>query len=627
MPRYSPYVIFFCLLILLQIPVHGKEPGGVSQSQLDSILERAYHLISIDSESALEQAEAAANISEESNWKNQYAQSQHIIGRVHFQRGDLEKSLYAHKLALETYRELSDEEMMARSYNNLGLIANQLEDKSIARVFFGYSLQLRKGNEPVQQKASAYSFVSLAENFAIEGQIDSAQYYLDKALLAARESGELEVVAFVHEHIGQLKETDQRPGSALHNYGLALNLLKEQKRSYNYLSVLLGLQRCSLITGQGKPEIIAEELEEVSMLARVQNWSFLLLESHRLLAQCYSRTGQHEMAVFQYEMREKELLNLKSQQKNVAGRWEVFESLIESIEVDIQKSKGYKNLSSVLAFMMILMSMIGFAIYSRYVSMKADRNRFKSRQKEAEAKSTRMQEFTTTVSHDIKEPIRSVSHFLELLKRDNLIQGKTLMSELYVEAKKQVDDLDQFLKDLEDYFGLSGGKMELELVNMEDVIDTVRRRLSARITETHTELDVSPMPIVYSQPTLLKLILQNLISNAIKFQAEGNRPEIQVGANIIGEKLSISVKDNGIGIPEQYHSGIFHALNRGNSYSYPGTGMGLAIVAKAISILKGRINVYSNPKNGTGTIFLIELPLIQEPTTPSNQYLSVESIA
>lgn len=114
------------------------------------------------------------------------------------------------------------------------------------------------------------------------------------------------------------------------------------------------------------------------------------------------------------------------------------------------------------------------------------------------------------------------------------------------------------------------------------------------------------LPYVIADPTLLQIVFLNLLSNALKFVAPEVRPVIEITARIHANRVTVYVTDNGLGIPAEAREQIFRIFERFHP-EHPGTGIGLAIVHRAIERLEGRIGV-ETPPSGTGTRFWIELP-------------------
>ncbi|MFN8255135.1 MAG: ATP-binding protein [Bacteroidales bacterium] len=225
--------------------------------------------------------------------------------------------------------------------------------------------------------------------------------------------------------------------------------------------------------------------------------------------------------------------------------------------------------------------------------------------KELERNNKELEEFNYVASHDLKEPLRTITSYCELLKED---LGSSL-SELAKEDIKFITDATLRMNILiQDLLMLSrAGRVEYENreVDLSKVISTVLKDLELKINETKAIIIVGKLPMVMGDPVQLGRVFQNLITNAIKFRSDKD-PEITISSQDFGQYFEITVKDNGIGIEEQYFNQIFAAFKRLHSrQKYEGTGIGLAICKKIIERHGGLIRIESEP--GSGSSFIIHL--------------------
>jgi len=131
-----------------------------------------------------------------------------------------------------------------------------------------------------------------------------------------------------------------------------------------------------------------------------------------------------------------------------------------------------------------------------------------------------------------------------------------------------------------------------------------------------------PLLGVYANLSTLKQVLSNLITNALKFVEEGSSPRIRIRTEQRDGSVRVWVEDNGIGIAQEHQDKIFGLFERlHNANHYPGTGVGLAIVRKAMERMGGRVGLISKP--GQGSRFWLELPSSPQENTPSEQALEV----
>jgi light-regulated signal transduction histidine kinase (bacteriophytochrome) len=167
--------------------------------------------------------------------------------------------------------------------------------------------------------------------------------------------------------------------------------------------------------------------------------------------------------------------------------------------------------------------------------------------------------------------------------------------------------MDNLVQDLLEYARISRTQFELTRVDVQSLVQQVRSQMSADTEHAGASIEVvEPMPAVLANETLLSQVLANLLNNAMKFVAPGTKPRIKIEARRSGNRVRLIVSDNGIGIAPEYHGKIFRMFERLHSLSdYPGTGIGLTIVQKAVARMNGQVGLESSP--GNGSAFWIEL--------------------
>jgi signal transduction histidine kinase len=216
-----------------------------------------------------------------------------------------------------------------------------------------------------------------------------------------------------------------------------------------------------------------------------------------------------------------------------------------------------------------------------------------------------LEQFAYIASHDLQEPLRTVMSFVNLLKED--YQGKPdedtyKYLQFISQSTKRMSSL---IKGLLDYSQL-GTEKEVSTIDCGQVLNEIKEDLSARIKETNTTLRVDELPQVRAGYTELRLLFQNLINNAIKFQKKKVQPEINITAKQELNHWKFSVQDNGIGIAPEHVEKIFSIFQRlHNRKEYEGTGIGLAHCQKIVDLLGGKIWVESELDKGCTFYFTI----------------------
>jgi PAS domain S-box-containing protein len=225
----------------------------------------------------------------------------------------------------------------------------------------------------------------------------------------------------------------------------------------------------------------------------------------------------------------------------------------------------------------------------------------KQRTAELEIKNKELEQFAYVASHDMQEPLRTTSSFVELLRKQ--YHGKIDdNANRYIDYVVQASDrMKTLIKDLLDYSRI-GREKQFEPVDCNIAFDEVMADLAKVIKENKAVIRAGKLPVVNAFPTELKLLFQNLISNSIKFQKPGIAPHIDISTTKENGHWHFQFRDNGIGIEKQYQQRIFIIFQRLHNRSvYEGSGIGLAHCKKIVELHGGTIWVESEA--GKGSIF------------------------
>ena len=218
-----------------------------------------------------------------------------------------------------------------------------------------------------------------------------------------------------------------------------------------------------------------------------------------------------------------------------------------------------------------------------------------------------LEQFAYVSSHDLQEPLRMITSYLQLLQRKyqgNLDDKADKYINFAVDGAVRMQNL---IIDLLEYSRVDTGDDEPGSIDCKFILNKVLFDIKAVIKENNATISHDPLPEVMADSTQIVQVFQNLIINGIKFHGE-EAPKIHISAEKIANEWVFSVQDNGIGIDQQYSERIFEIFKRLNSRDrYPGTGMGLAICKKIVERHGGRIWVES--KLGKGSTFYFTLPI------------------
>lgn len=229
---------------------------------------------------------------------------------------------------------------------------------------------------------------------------------------------------------------------------------------------------------------------------------------------------------------------------------------------------------------------------------------------ELERSNKELEQFAYIASHDLQEPMRMVASFTQLLAAR--YQGKLdeKADEYIAFALEGARRMQTLIRDLLKYARVTSRLKPFELLDCNEILYDVLSDLQLVIGESGAEITSDTLPVIMGDITQIRQLLQNLISNAIKFRG-ANKPVIHISA-VRGQKdWAFSIRDNGIGIDPQFHERIFLLFQRLHEREkYPGTGIGLALCKKITELHGGKIWLESEP--GGGTTFYFSIPRISQ---------------
>lgn len=227
---------------------------------------------------------------------------------------------------------------------------------------------------------------------------------------------------------------------------------------------------------------------------------------------------------------------------------------------------------------------------------------------ELERSNAELEHFAYIASHDLQEPLRAISSYLQLIERKSYFEafdekGKDYFSRVIRGAKRMQD----MINDLLEYSRVVSNKDEFSPCDCNEIIGEAVSNLRVLIKESEASVHYGEMPVIRGNQGQLLRVFQNIIGNGLKFRSEETAPVIQIGAERRDNAWVFSVSDNGIGIKPASQTRIFDIFQRLNARDkYPGTGIGLAVCKKVIDRHGGEIWVKS--QLGEGSTFFFSIP-------------------
>ncbi|AEH36695.1 ATP-binding protein [Halopiger xanaduensis] len=244
----------------------------------------------------------------------------------------------------------------------------------------------------------------------------------------------------------------------------------------------------------------------------------------------------------------------------------------------------------------------GLSVYFRDIT---ERKRY---EQQLEASNERLEQFAYAASHDLQEPLRMVTSYLQLLENrygDELDDDAEEFIEFAVDGAERMREM---IDGLLEYSRVETQGDPFEPVDLNAVLADVREDLRVRIEESDADIAVEDLPTVEGDASQLRQVFQNLLTNAVQYSGDGP-PQVRVSAERAGDMWDVSVRDEGVGIDPDDQDRIFEVFQRLHGREeHPGTGIGLSLCRRIVERHGGDIRVDSEP--GEGTTFSFTLPAV-----------------
>lgn len=223
-----------------------------------------------------------------------------------------------------------------------------------------------------------------------------------------------------------------------------------------------------------------------------------------------------------------------------------------------------------------------------------------------------LKSFNYIVSHDLKEPLRGIVGFSQLIKRRQE-QGKKVDDKYFDIMIRSTKQLNKLVTDLNDFTTSEERELSKEKININAIVQEIRASLLEESTKGDIEIICHSFPEIVSSQLALTIILRNIIENGIKYNNQTVR-KVTVEGEIADDMATINIIDNGIGIEEKYFEEVFVLFERLHATYEKGSGLGLNISQNLMKRLGGEISIPTS-EIGVGTTFLLTFPV----TFPKNE--------
>ncbi len=365
-----------------------------------------------------------------------------------------------------------------------------------------------------------------------------------------------------------------------------------------------------LYMNEGDVASAKKYFEKSLILSKKQSFKDFLQKNHYELYRIYDTENNKDKTLFHLSKYSAVRDSLFNEERTKAITEMQFKYHSEKSQREIEKLQNQQERTAFMSFLaLFFMLAIGFG----GTAFLARRNNNSLRMKNAEINRKNvklkesnevLQQFAYVAAHDLKEPLRSIGSFTNLIQRR---YGKDLNEEAneymgYVQTS--VKRMDGLLRSLLEYSGITMQQSGSESISTRNVVQGVLQNLHNQITEKNARIEAVNLLNVSMTETHLTQLLQNLIGNSIRYNERA--PHIQISTHQSNNRVYFTLKDNGIGMDAANGEKVFNLFYQENKARQEGSGIGLAICKNIIEKYDGEINYDS--KQGEGTTFFFDLP-------------------
>lgn len=586
------------------------------KSKLSALLANAY-ILNGANEKAFESLQKALQLG-----NNVLSKKEHILilkrtAELSLTMGKYENA-YSYRLQiLKIYEELEDKEGIYATLYNIGSIFFYQEN------FPQALLHYQKAREMAEvAKDSSILYRSLAAIGSVYGELEESDQSLDYNLKSLRMAEQMNFdmgVAYSAHNVGMNYEILGLPEKALSYFEQALQLMQKRGDKFGEANCLQAISsvHSQNLNHQKAIDYLTQALAITQQLGDRSRIREIYLDMSKTYFDAGNSDKAYEVQKNYIELRDslikeetmQQMANLKQAHELEKKENEKQIAIMQS-EQQIEQIYRYFFLVG-LSFLLLA----AWLFYSRYQEQTAMNKLLAQKNEEIQLQNNKLatsnrelEQFAYIASHDLKEPLRNIGGFTSLLERRYLAEGDDDAKDFMRFISSSVSHMHTLLTDLLAYsrIGMQNEEHEEEYLSLNEVVEQVCSNYQTTIQENDVQIIVDDLPAIHGNRIQMIQLFQNLIGNAIKFRGE-QKPEIHIHAAENTKEFILSVKDNGIGMEQEYTDKIFVIFQRlHNRTKYEGTGIGLAICKKIVEQHDGRIWVES--QSGEGSTFYFSIP-------------------
>lgn len=562
-------------------------------------------------DSARKLAEVSIDLAHQIRYDKGRADALHILGLLEWSEGDMAQALTYYLDALQVRENINDSLGLGRSFNNIGNVYFQLEEFDTAQTYYQRGLLIRQqlGDVP----GLIYSYSNLGDVALQKGELHTAESYYQRGRQLAMQDSIFSALAHTSGRLANLELERGHKTEAQIAWQEAVGYAERSNNRRFLASAIQEAVRMAMLNDDLDIERHTAEAQKSLSLANEVGAIDLQAEAAILLAQLAAAAGDIREAYF-YQTQYRQLTESYVQdQENKAvtairDQYEAEQLSSDRLASEKRTSAelSRKNNRLVIGFLGAFVFFLGLGVllYRRAYREQTDLTEKLVRQnQELDARYADLQEFAKIASHDLKEPVRNIGAFANLIERRYAVQLDDTGMEYLEYILRSAKHMNNLLDDLLTFSNIPRYEQQaLEPISLHRLVGEV-------VAEKKKEygafqFEGTALPTVYGYPELLRILLMQLIDNGLKFNTSA-LCLLEIGYNKTDDEHLFWLADNGVGIAPAYQEQIFDIFRRLGQRDNQGTGMGLAISKRIVETHRGRIWVESEPGQGSRFFFTI----------------------